>query len=89
MTRHGNAARGARTNAQPPPDLERIRLRAYQIWEQEGRPHGRDREHWHEAERQLAVEFRIGYPDASGTHLDADELAKPGDLDVEDSRLSL
>jgi len=66
VTRHGKnvAPRNTRA-AKPPPDLERIRTRAYQIWEQEGRPHGRDREHWHEAERQLAVEFRIGFPDSS------------------------
>jgi hypothetical protein len=28
----------------------RIRARAYEIWEEEGRPHGRDREHWQQAE---------------------------------------
>ena len=25
---------------------------AYQIWEEQGRPHGRDAEHWQEAERR-------------------------------------
>jgi DUF2934 family protein len=30
-----------------------ISVRAYQMWEQEGRPHGRDQAHWFEAERQL------------------------------------
>lgn len=95
VTRHGKAASdGAKRAVTPqPPDLERIRARAYYIWEQEGRPHGRDQHHWQEAERQLAVEFRIGFPDASGTELHSeehsDELAKPGDLDVDDSsRLS-
>ena len=35
-------------------DLERrVRERAYQIWEQEGRPHGRDAHHW----QQAAAEF--------------------------------
>lgn len=29
---------------------EEIRLIAYQIWEDEGRPHGRDLEHWRKAE---------------------------------------
>ena len=33
-----------------------IRQRAYQIWEREGRPMGRDREHWLMAERELAYE---------------------------------
>ncbi len=28
-----------------------IRTRAYQLWEDEGRPHGRDEHHWHEASR--------------------------------------
>jgi hypothetical protein len=28
---------------------------AYAIWEQEGRPHGRDQQHWLEAERLLTT----------------------------------
>ncbi len=31
-----------------------IRERAYQIWEREGRIHGRDQEHWHSARLELA-----------------------------------
>jgi hypothetical protein len=34
---------------------ERIRERAYQIWEIEGRPDGRDREHWLRAEAECRV----------------------------------
>src|SRR5437763_1846772 len=35
-------------------DLEsRIRQRAHQIWEEEGRPEGRDREHWVRASREV------------------------------------
>jgi Protein of unknown function (DUF2934) len=35
-------------------DLERqVRERAYQIWEQEGRVHGRDEQHWHRAKLEL------------------------------------
>lgn len=30
-----------------------ISVRAYQIWEQQGRPHGRDREHWLQAVTEL------------------------------------
>lgn len=30
----------------------RVRDRAYEIWEQEGRPSGREREHWEQAERE-------------------------------------
>ena len=34
----------------------RIRLRAYEIWQDRGRPDGRTVEHWLEAERQLSGE---------------------------------
>ena len=30
-----------------------IMKRAYEIWEQSGRPHGLDKEHWLQAEREL------------------------------------
>ena len=33
-----------------------IRERAYLIWEREGRPHGRDLEHWVRAEVELIAE---------------------------------
>lgn len=33
-----------------------IRTRAYERWQQEGRPEGRDKEHWLAAERELASE---------------------------------
>ena len=34
-------------------DENRIKERAYHIWEAEGRPHGRDREHWERASREI------------------------------------
>jgi hypothetical protein len=34
----------------------RVRERAHAIWEEEGRPEGRERQHWREAERQVAAE---------------------------------
>jgi hypothetical protein len=37
------------------PDDEQIRQRAYEIWEREGRPHGRDAEHWRMAVEELAT----------------------------------
>ena len=37
----------------PPPTPEQITQRAHRIWIESGRPDGRDREHWLEAERQL------------------------------------
>jgi hypothetical protein len=37
----------------PVPPNEQVAIAAYYLWEQEGRPRGRDREHWLEARRQL------------------------------------
>ena len=34
----------------------RIEERAYHLWLEEGRPHGRHDEHWHRAERELIEE---------------------------------
>lgn len=35
---------------------DRLRQRAYTIWESEGRPDGREGEHWAQAERELAAQ---------------------------------
>lgn len=32
---------------------ERIRRRAHELWESEGRPHGRDADHWTQAEAEI------------------------------------
>lgn len=32
-----------------------VRTRAYEIWEAEGRPHGRDAEHWFRALEEVAA----------------------------------
>lgn len=37
------------------PDDEQIRRRAYEIWEREGRPEGRESEHWRMAVEELAA----------------------------------
>jgi Protein of unknown function (DUF2934) len=38
-------------------DLQaRIRMRAYEVWELEGRQHGQDRDHWNKAEPDVARE---------------------------------
>jgi len=34
----------------------RVRERAHQLWEQEGRPHGRDADHWDQAAREVDAE---------------------------------
>ena len=36
------------------PTHSEVAKRAYEIWEKEGRPHGRDREYWARAEKELA-----------------------------------
>jgi hypothetical protein len=41
-----------------------LQQRAYAIWESEGRPHGRDREHWEQAEREQAADRAPGIPSA-------------------------
>jgi len=38
------------------PDEERIRRRAHEIWEREGRPEGRREEHWARARREAEAE---------------------------------
>ena len=38
------------------PDERRIRERAYGIWIEEGRPHGRDLAHWQRAHQELQRE---------------------------------
>jgi hypothetical protein len=37
-------------------DDERIAKKAHELWEAEGRPHGRDREHWDEAKEIIAIQ---------------------------------
>jgi len=63
-----------------PQDNQRIQKLAYQIWEKEGRPQGRAEEHWRQAEKQLEVEFRVGFPDATGNE-DPDSDLSSGEFD--------
>lgn len=48
------------------PDDTRIRERAYQIWQQEGCPEGRDHIHWQMAVEQIAAEENEPPPAAAG-----------------------
>ena len=41
--------------------LWRIRERAYQLWEQEGRPEGRHLDHWLQAEHELVAENAMDF----------------------------
>jgi Protein of unknown function (DUF2934) len=38
---------------------EQIRARAIKLWEQAGKPEGRDEEFWHKAEKELQVEAEV------------------------------
>lgn len=44
-----------RSADRPRPTEAEIAQRAHELWQQAGRPVGRDQEHWYEAERQLAT----------------------------------
>jgi hypothetical protein len=44
---------GAAESAGAEPPAEQVAIIAYNLWEQEGRPHGRDQEHWYRALEQL------------------------------------
>lgn len=43
------------------PTTQEIATRAYLIWEKRGKPIGRDREHWSQAEAELKAEVRAEY----------------------------
>ncbi len=47
-----------KSRAAPDPENEdhKVRARAYDIWEREGRPEGRHDEHWRQAVQELADE---------------------------------
>jgi hypothetical protein len=47
---------------------EKIRARAYAIWEQEGRPDGKHLEHWLQAKRLIAAEASRAMAAAMVTH---------------------
>ncbi len=48
---------------QSPPD-PRIRSRAYELWERNGRPEHRHAEHWEQAVREIAEEDAVNGPEA-------------------------
>lgn len=43
-------------------DEDKIRERAYLIWEREGRPHGQHDQHWNQARWELLSEHEIASP---------------------------
>lgn len=60
---------------------EKIRQRAYEIWEREGRPAGRAEEHWRQACLEIGLEGHSGNPEgaeAGDTHSPGAEGARTG-----------
>ena len=55
---------------------ERIRQRAHEIWESEGRPQGRDADHWSRAEQELKNEMGNEQP-AQDAEPELAQTAKP------------
>jgi hypothetical protein len=44
-------------------NLEDIRVRAYELWEQNGKPEGKQDEFWFQAERELKEEKETDEPE--------------------------
>lgn len=44
-------------------DEEKIKIRAYLLWEQEGCPEGKHLDHWEAAEKELSKESETSAPD--------------------------
>jgi Protein of unknown function (DUF2934) len=58
--------------------IERVRRRAHAIWMDEGQVHGRDHEHWHQAEREIAAETSAHAPPAAAEPREASRAAPGG-----------
>ena len=63
------------TACHPAKREKRIAERAHHLWEREGRPHGRDREHWEEARRQIDLEGGAHPPSGGIADQSADDDA--------------
>jgi Protein of unknown function (DUF2934) len=55
----------------------RIRERAYKLWEENGRPHGRDADFWQQAEDLIAMEDN---PDAGQLPISSGERAQESEI---------
>ena len=76
---------------------EKVRVRAYQIWERQGRT-GNPFDHWHEAEQELKAEETAGTsqdrPEATVEEatpveaVEAEQAATPASADNKDSSSS-
>lgn len=66
----------------------RIRERAYQIWLTEGRVEGKQDDHWHRAEREIAAEeaSTAGGEAGIGTRVDKTASKRPAGAPVRRNR---
>ena len=55
-----------------------IQARAYQIWESEGRPHGRHHEHWLQAVAEAGAVGADPHPGMMGDGTEEQNLGQPG-----------
>lgn len=55
----------------------RVQDRAYALWEQEGRPHGRHEEHWRQAEQEAGGNKPTA-PSFGGMATEGSPMAQPG-----------
>lgn len=56
---------------------EAMQKRAYDIWEREGRPHGRDADHWSRAEQELRNRMGEDRQDTGDHQPELDRTAPP------------
>lgn len=56
---------------------QKIRTRAYELWEANGRPEGQEHEHWLEAERQVMQEQGLGEPAGTQPQLAPGDRPEP------------
>jgi trimethylamine:corrinoid methyltransferase-like protein len=55
-----------------------IEKRAYEIWESEGRPDGREQEHWHKAVREVEAKSLEPVVSDAGAPTAAPKKSRPG-----------
>jgi hypothetical protein len=66
VTTHVSAAFAFSLALHEETSVRAVARRAYQIWEREGRPQGRDIQHWLEAESEIARDLAIAIANAPG-----------------------
>jgi maltose alpha-D-glucosyltransferase/alpha-amylase len=67
-----------------------LRLRAYYLWEAEGRPDGRAEEHWDQAQREAAFDSDDSQRESTPAELAANDLAailEPGNITLLENRI--